>query len=250
MVLFDLLVDVAELRVPVRMLITFQGLGCALQAEPVFLQQPPYRGRGHTMPLPGQFGGQPPQRLRRPAQRRHRITALVRLDQRHQRRNQLPVNGLGPHPPATGAPDAPLGQRLVPGLELEHAFADGRLADASRARDQSYASVAEQSGLGRQRQPLLTLVQVWEQDLEPSRQLAANLVGYSHTASTRPPLRSNVLILDGFTCCGTPSATPPARTGTRSPASSSPSAPRRPRRPHSSGSPSSPTPGAGSIRRS
>ena len=186
--LFDLLVDIAELRIPVRMLITFQGLGGALQAEPVLLQQPPYRGRGHTMPLSGQLGGQAPQRLRRPAQRRHRITALIRLDQRHQRRNQLPVNGLGPHPPAARAPDASLRQQLVPGLELKDAFADGPLADPGRARDQSYASVAEQSGLGRQRQSLLTLVQMRKQDLEPSCQLAANLVGYSHTASTRPPL--------------------------------------------------------------
>ncbi len=52
------------------------------------------------------------------------------------------------------------------------------------------------------------------------------------------------------TCCGTPSAMPPARTGTRSPSSSSPSTRRRPRRPPWSGSRSSPTPGAGSIRRS
>jgi transposase-like protein len=52
------------------------------------------------------------------------------------------------------------------------------------------------------------------------------------------------------TCCGTPSAMPPARTGTRSRRSSSPSTPPRPRRPPWSGSPSSPTPGAASIRRS
>lgn len=52
------------------------------------------------------------------------------------------------------------------------------------------------------------------------------------------------------TCCGTPSAMPPARTGTRSPASSSPSAPLPLRRPPWTGSRSSPTPGAGSIRRS
>jgi hypothetical protein len=35
--------------------------------------------------------------------------------------------------------------------------------------------VTEQPGLGRQRQSLLTLAQMWEQDREPLRQLAPNL---------------------------------------------------------------------------
>jgi len=34
LVIFDLLVDVAELRIPIRMLGAFQGLGVGLQAEP------------------------------------------------------------------------------------------------------------------------------------------------------------------------------------------------------------------------
>ncbi|CAM5679190.1 hypothetical protein SAVIM338S_07276 [Streptomyces avidinii] len=50
------------------------------------------------------------------------------------------------------------------------------------------------------------------------------------------------------TCCGTPSAMPPARTRTRSPSSSSPSTPRRLRTRPWRGSRSSPTPGAGNIR--
>jgi hypothetical protein len=60
LVLFDLLVDVVELRVAVGMLLAFQGLGVALQAEPVLLQQPAHRGRGHLVSLPGQLGGQVP----------------------------------------------------------------------------------------------------------------------------------------------------------------------------------------------
>ena len=61
LVFLDLLVDIAELRVPVRVLIAFQGLGSAPQAEPVFLEQSAHRGRGHAMPLPGQLVGQVPQ---------------------------------------------------------------------------------------------------------------------------------------------------------------------------------------------
>ncbi|GAA3598137.1 hypothetical protein GCM10022295_93030 [Streptomyces osmaniensis] len=51
-------------------------------------------------------------------------------------------------------------------------------------------------------------------------------------------------------CCGTPSATPPVRTGTRSPGFSSLSTPLPPKRPPWTGSRSSPMPGAESIRRS
>jgi transposase-like protein len=51
-------------------------------------------------------------------------------------------------------------------------------------------------------------------------------------------------------CCGTPSAMPPTRTGTRSRVSSSPYTRRRPKKPPWTGSRSSPIPGAGSIRRS
>lgn len=49
-----------------------------------------------------------------------------------------------------------------PGFDLEYALTDGRLADPGCSRDQAHASVAQQSGLGRQRQPLLTLVQMKE----------------------------------------------------------------------------------------
>jgi hypothetical protein len=56
----------------------------------------------------------------------------------------------------------------------------------------------EQPGLGRQRQTPLTLVQMREQNIEPSRQLTADLVGYAHTTSTTSSPRSNALFLDGF----------------------------------------------------
>ena len=56
-----LLVDVPELRIPVRMLFPLQGLGVGLQAKPALSQQPAHRRRGDRMPLTGQFLGQIPQ---------------------------------------------------------------------------------------------------------------------------------------------------------------------------------------------
>jgi hypothetical protein len=78
----DLLVEVAELGISIRMLLPFEGLGVGLQAEPVVPQQFAYRRRRDRMTLPGQLLGQVPQRLGRPPQRRHRITPLIRLHQR------------------------------------------------------------------------------------------------------------------------------------------------------------------------
>ena len=65
-----LLVDVPELRVPVRVLVPLQRLGVALQAEAILAQQAADRRRRHRMPLPGQLASQMPQRLGRPPQRR------------------------------------------------------------------------------------------------------------------------------------------------------------------------------------
>jgi hypothetical protein len=88
-----------------------------------------------------------PQRLRRPPQRQHRITGLVRLGQRHQGRQQTPAGFLSPQPPrhrdrlATA-----FGQRLCPGSALGHAFADSGVTDLCRPRDRAYAFVTEERG--------------------------------------------------------------------------------------------------------
>ncbi|MFC5149923.1 hypothetical protein [Streptomyces aureoversilis] len=83
--------------------------------------------------------------------------------------------------PPPGRRITSLGQRIDPGFEFEHALADGRLADLGYPSNQSDASMPEQPGLGRQRQTPLTLVQMREQNVEPSRQPGADLVGYAHT---------------------------------------------------------------------
>jgi hypothetical protein len=87
----DLLVEIAELRIPVRDLVSLDGLGVALQAEALLPQQVSHRVSAGAVALPGELGRQRPQRLRRPPQRRHRITALIRLHQRQQRRPQARV---------------------------------------------------------------------------------------------------------------------------------------------------------------
>ena len=199
LVRLDLLVDVAELCVPVGVLLAFQGLGGALQAKPVVLQQPAHRGRGHTVSLPRQLSGQVPQRFGRPAQWRHGIPALIRLDQLHQRRNQARINSLRPQPPTAGPPHTPVRQQRRTILELEHTLAHRGLADPGDLRDQPHAPVAEQPRLGRQRKTPVTLVQMWRQNFEPLHQLPTDLGGYSHTTSTSPYTRSNAQFVDGFT---------------------------------------------------
>jgi len=77
-----------------RMLLSFQGLGVGLQTEPLLTQQPAHRRRRHRMARPRQLPGQVPQRLDRPAQRRDRIPALIRLHQRQQRWNQARIQFL------------------------------------------------------------------------------------------------------------------------------------------------------------
>lgn len=79
-----LLVKVVELGVPVRVLSTFDGLGVGLQAEAFLPQQASDRVGGDPVPLARELRRQIPGRLRRPAQRRHRIAPLTGLDQRKQ----------------------------------------------------------------------------------------------------------------------------------------------------------------------
>jgi hypothetical protein len=81
-VLPDPLVEVTELRVPVRDLVALDGLGVALQAEAFLPQQVSHRVGAGAATLPGELARQRPQRLGRPPQRRHRITALITLHQR------------------------------------------------------------------------------------------------------------------------------------------------------------------------
>jgi hypothetical protein len=81
-VLDDRGVEVAELGVPVDVLAALGDLGVGLQAEPLRAQHPRDRPVRHPMPAAGQRVGQVTGRLRRPHQRRLRISAGLRIDQR------------------------------------------------------------------------------------------------------------------------------------------------------------------------
>jgi hypothetical protein len=177
LMVLDLLVEVAELGIPVGVLGAFQGLGVGLQAEPFPLQQSAHRRGRDRMALPGELRGQVPQRLGRPPQRRHRITTLVRLHQRQQGRDQSRVRPGGGLAAPTRPPDAAGRERHLAGLQLNDALADGRLADAGDLRDRAHATMAQQPRFNRQRQALLALVQVRQQPLEPGGELPTNLIG-------------------------------------------------------------------------
>ena len=125
-----LLADVAELGVPVRVPRPLDGLGVALQAEPLGPQQVPDRVRGDLMALPGQLTREIAGRLGDPPQRRHRIAALLRLDQGQQCRAQPRIHIGGPLA-APARPPRPA-QRLRAGLQLVNAQGHRGLADPGR----------------------------------------------------------------------------------------------------------------------
>ena len=64
-----LIVEVAKLRVAVRVLVALDGFGVALQAETLLAQQIADGVGGDLVPGPGQLVGQRSGRFRRPAQR-------------------------------------------------------------------------------------------------------------------------------------------------------------------------------------
>jgi hypothetical protein len=177
LVLLDLLVEVAELGIPIGVLGALERLDVGLQAEPFPLQQSTHRRDGDRMALPGEFVGQVPQRLGCPPQRRHRTAALVRLHQRQQGWDELRVLPGGRLASPTRPADPAGRERRLAGLQLEHALADGRLADAGHLRDRAHATMAQQPRLDRQRQALLALVEVRQQDLEPRRELTRTAIG-------------------------------------------------------------------------
>ena len=85
------LVDMQELRVPVRMIAALPGFAVGLQAEVLLCQQFANHGAADRMALCSQFRRKSPQALAGPAQCRHRIAPLRRLNQRQQRGQQSGV---------------------------------------------------------------------------------------------------------------------------------------------------------------
>jgi hypothetical protein len=133
------------------------------------------------MALPGQLTGEIAGRLGGPPQRRHRIAALLRLDQGQQHRAQPRIQVSGPLAPAAGPPCP--AQRLSPGVQLINAQGHRGLADPGRPGHQTDPAMPQRPRLGAHQQPPLPLIQMREDRPELRRQ---HLLGDHHGAHTTP----------------------------------------------------------------
>ena len=160
LMLLDLLIDVTELGIAIRVLCTLQRLDVGLQAEALLARQPTHCRRGDWMALGGQLFGQDPQGVGRPPQRRHRIAALVRLDQRQQRGQHLRIQVLHGLAATAGLASPTVGQRILSGFKLEDPRPDRRLGHSRSPRHRPKTAVSEQSSFLPHQQASLTLVQM------------------------------------------------------------------------------------------
>ena len=106
--LLGLLIEVAELGVPVGVLGALQGLERALQPEALLAQQPAHGVVADRMPLGGECIGQLPGGLTGPAQWAVGVAAGVGVDQPIQRLQQARI-GVTPPLGAIVLADAPRG---------------------------------------------------------------------------------------------------------------------------------------------
>ena len=178
---FDLLVDVPELRVAVRVPLALDGLGVALQAEPLGPQQVTDGVGADPVALAGQLRRQVAGGLHRPPQRRHRITPLLRLDQGQQRRAQPGIQVGRPLAPPAGPPRP--AQRLRPGVQLANAQGHGGLADPRCLGHQPDPAMPQRAGLSAYQQPPLPLIQMREDRRELRRQIPHCFLCAAHTTS-------------------------------------------------------------------
>ncbi len=180
-----LFVEIAELGVTVGVLAALQCLGVGLEAEAFLPQQVGDSVGTDLVPGPRQLAREGAGRLHRPPQRRHRIPALVRLDQRQQGRAQSRVEIHDPLTPTARPPDPP----------PPPALADRRLTHCGGPRNGPDAAVPQDPGLRGHQQPPLPFVQVREQHRKPHSKLIASHVRDAHTTPTSHGTRSNTLIL-------------------------------------------------------
>ena len=177
----DLLVDVPELRIAVRVPLALDGLGVALQAEPLGPQQVTDGVGADPVALAGQLGRQVAGRLRGPPQRRHRITPLLRLHQGQQRRAQPRIHISRPLA-APARPPHPA-QRLRAGVQLANAQGHRSLADPRGPGHQPDPAMPQRTGLSAHQQPTLPLIQMREDRRELRRQNPHCFLFAAHTTS-------------------------------------------------------------------
>jgi hypothetical protein len=117
--LAGLLVDIAKLRIPVRILSALLGLECALQRIALLLEQPPHGVVADLEPLPAKRIGQLAGGLAGPPQRRLGISTGVGVDQLVQRGQQARLALDQPLGPTARTPDA--ATRVGRVIQLPHA---------------------------------------------------------------------------------------------------------------------------------
>jgi hypothetical protein len=173
----DLFVEIAKLRIPIRVLLAFQRFGVALQAETLGAQQVGHSIRRDPLAGQGQFLSQLASRLGGPPQRRFRITPHVRLDQRQQRRPASTsasrfrpppgrrIRATRTAPESTSSTPAATVCRLTPRRSDHHR--NPTMPQGSRLRPQI--------------QPLRPLVQMRQQRRELRRQHLLNIHDNGHT---------------------------------------------------------------------
>jgi hypothetical protein len=161
--------------------LALDGLGVALQTEPFFPQQVTDSVGADPVPPGGQLRRQLAGRLRRPPQRRHRITPLLRLDQGQQRRAQPRIQ-IG-RPLASPARPASPAQRPGAGVQFRDAQGDRGLADPRGPGHHPDPAMPQDPGLGAHQQTALALIQVREDRRELRRQYLPRFLITAHSTS-------------------------------------------------------------------
>jgi methylmalonyl-CoA mutase cobalamin-binding domain/chain len=181
-VLDDLVVEVAELGVPVDVLAALGDLGVGLQAEPQPAKHPRHRPVRHPMPAGGQRLGQVAGRLGRPHQRRLRIPPRLRVHQPSTParapdhfRWRLAAPARRPHP-ARG---------LGAALQLPHPLGDRVGMYPGRRGHHRDPATAQLGRLGGQHQPPLPLVQMRTQHRVLARHRLRDLRVAPHSTDGR-----------------------------------------------------------------
>jgi hypothetical protein len=179
----SLLVEVAELGIPVGMPGTLQGLDRALQPVALLAQQPPHGVVADRMALGGERLGQLPGGLARPAQRALGIAAGVWLHPPVQRRQQTRI-GVAPPLGTLVLADAP--PRVGRLVQLGGATADRRPRRLGQPRDPADPAIAQCPGRRAKQQPPLPLGQVRRDQREGRRQHLIQLHWMNLTSPAQP----------------------------------------------------------------
>src|SRR5664280_2116488 len=189
-------VDVAELLVAVLVLGAFQRLGVALQAVPGLMQQPLDQRRRHPEPLGSQLNRQGPQRLRRPPQRRHRITTRLRLHQGIQRLHQTRLQHLRALTPPTRGP-RPVNLHRLRVIQLITAPTHRIARNPCSRSNNRHPAAPELTSLHTQPNPTLTLTQMRLHKVVPTHQGLSNRAHSAKIVIMHP--ESYIILLQSLT---------------------------------------------------